>query len=60
MHDYQDGVIQELEIAETTDSESDDVLCDVIGQATKEMGKYDHTESGEDADTEESGNGGGL
>ena len=58
--DYEDGVIQELEIAETTDSESDDVLRDVIGQATKEMGKYDRTESGEDADTEELGNGGGL
>ena len=39
--DYEDEVIQELEMAETTDSESNDVLRDVIAQATREMGKCD-------------------
>ena len=58
--DSEDMVIQDLEIAETKDSENDHVLCDVIGQPLMAMRKYDSTKSREDADTEESGNGGVL
>jgi hypothetical protein len=51
--DLKEEVIRELEIAETTDGVCKDVLRDIIGQALKEMGKYDCSESGDNADTEE-------
>ena len=57
--DLEDEAVEELEIAETSEGEDEDVLRDVIGQATEEMWKHDYSESAGDADSESSGNGEG-
>ena len=49
--------IEELDIVETTDGEEEDILRNVIGQATEELLKHEYSESAEDADLESSGNG---
>ena len=49
--------IEELDIVETTDGEEEDILRNVIGQATEELWKHEYSESAEDADSESSGNG---
>lgn len=55
--DLEDEAVEELEIAETSEGEDEDVLRDVIGQATKGMWKHDYSESAGDADSESLGNG---
>ena len=57
--DLEEDVIRELEISETTEDDEEDILRDVIGQATREMRKYDYSESADEADTESAGKGRG-
>ena len=40
--DLEDEASEELEIAQTSEGEDEDVLCDVIGQATEKMWKHDY------------------
>ena len=57
--DLEEEVIEELGIAESSDGEDEDILRDVIGQATEEMWRNDGMDSAGEADSESSGKGGG-
>ena len=56
--DLDEEVMEELGLAELSDGKDEDILRDVIGQATEEMWRNDGMDSAGEADSESSGKGG--